>query len=342
MVINYIMVNVQATWMKCGGLVVACTFDHLIADAYSANMFLVSWAEMAHPNRPTTSAQPCFRRSLLTPRHPPSIHPSIHQMFSTISDIAPPPEPKPKPEYDPITSRIYYVTSEQISHMQSLATSSAGDQRTKLESFSAFLWKMVGAAAAYAEGKEKVLTKMSVVVEGRKRLSNGDKNKEAIMGCYFGNVVSVPYKGIVAEELVEKPLSWVAEQVHEFLKIAMTKEHFLGLIDWVEVHRPAPAGSGWFPRVCYEGTEEEGPVFLVSSGQRFPGSKVDFGWGKPLFASYYFPMGKGYVMPMPSPRDNGDWLVFMHLPKGHLHFMESKAPLFFKPVSWDYLLDQQN
>ncbi|KAL2495202.1 HXXXD-type acyl-transferase family protein [Forsythia ovata] len=38
---------VQATQLKCGGLVVACTFSHQVADAYSANMFIVSWAEMA-------------------------------------------------------------------------------------------------------------------------------------------------------------------------------------------------------------------------------------------------------------------------------------------------------
>ena len=34
--------NMQAIELKCGGLVVACMFDHRIEDAYSANQFLVS------------------------------------------------------------------------------------------------------------------------------------------------------------------------------------------------------------------------------------------------------------------------------------------------------------
>ncbi|ERN12613.1 hypothetical protein AMTR_s00025p00227680 [Amborella trichopoda] len=33
---------VQLTKLKCGSIVVACTFDHRVADAYSANMFLIS------------------------------------------------------------------------------------------------------------------------------------------------------------------------------------------------------------------------------------------------------------------------------------------------------------
>ncbi|KAJ6989702.1 hypothetical protein D5086_014427 [Populus alba] len=64
------------------------------------------------------------------------------------------------------------------------------------------------------------------------------------------------------------------------------------------------------------GGEDDGPAFVVSSGQRFPVSKVDIGWGVPLFGSYHFPWGgtAGYVMHMPNPAGNGDWMVFMHAP----------------------------
>ncbi|CAI8585123.1 unnamed protein product [Vicia faba] len=335
---------VQTTWMKCGGLVVACTFDHRIADAYSANMFLVSWAEITRPHDnksliPTT--QPCFRRSLLTPRRPPSIHPSLYDMYVPVSELPPPPEAEFESEpTDPIISRIYYVTSEQLNNMQSLANSNnnSNSKRSKLESFSAFLWKMVAEASSTDNDNKNIVAKMGLVVDGRKRLSNDNKNKEETMSTYFGNVLSIPYGGRSAEELVEKPLSWVANQVHDFLEAAVTEEHFLGLIDWVEEHRPVPG----LARIYCGGTSgEDGPSFVVSSGQRFPESKIDFGWGKPVFGSYHFPWGgsAGYVMPMPSPKRNGDWLIYMHLPKGHLQFMEDHAPHFFRPLSWDYLLN---
>ncbi|KAK7387009.1 hypothetical protein VNO78_27450 [Psophocarpus tetragonolobus] len=320
---------VQVTSLKCGGIIVACTFDHRIADAYSANMFLVSWAEMAQPTKPNniaaaTFSRPCFRRSLLSPRRPAgSIHPSLHHMYSRISELPPPPATTP-------LSRIYYVTAEQLHRMQSLAAT-----RSKLECFSAFLWKMVARAASRdGNNGKRVVAKMGIVVDGRKRLGNGDKKNEAMMECYFGNVLSIPFGEKPVQELVEKPLGFLAEAVHKFLAATATEEHFLGLIDWVEAHRPVPGVA-----TIYCSNADEGPAFVVSSGQRFPEDKVDFGWGKVVFGSYHFPWGgeAGYVMPMPSPLGNGDWVVYMHLAKRQLEFIECEAAHVFRPLSWDYL-----
>ncbi|MED6218281.1 hypothetical protein PIB30_025372 [Stylosanthes scabra] len=339
---------VQATSLKCGGIVVACTFDHRIADAYSANMFLVSWANMAHPtrpNKPTTThhhhpwQKPCFRRSLLSPRRPGIIHRSLHNMYIPISKLPPP----PATTASPLLSRIYYVTAKQLQHMQSLASNNGGAKRTKLESFSAFLWKMVARAALRdINGKKVVIAKMGIVVDGRKMLadgssgSSGDEGRKSMMNSYFGNVLSIPFGAKLVEELVEKPLGWVANAVHEFLEVAVTDEHFLGLIDWVEAHRPV---LGLAKIYCSGADDNEGPAFVVSSGQRFPEEKVDFGWGKAVFGSYHFPWGgeAGYVMPMPSPLLNGDWVVYMHLVKQQLEIIESEASYFFKPLTWEYL-----
>ncbi|MED6179760.1 hypothetical protein PIB30_003975 [Stylosanthes scabra] len=346
---------VQATYFKCGGIIMACTFDHRIADAYSANMFLVSWAQIARPMKPAivaaTLSAPSFRRSLLIPRRPLRIHPSLDDMYVPISTQPPPLPPPSEPESDnsnSLISRIYYITADQLCRLQSLACSSSLDHiknRTKLESFSAFLWKMVAMAAASSSSAilsggsgKRLVAKMGVVVDGRKRLSYGNKNKESMMENYFGNVLSIPFGGKPVEDLVEKPLSWVAEVVHKFLETAVTEEHFLGLIDWVEEHRPTPA----LARIYSGQTTDVGPAFVVSSGQRFPQSKIDFGWGKPLLGSYHFPWGgdAGYVMPMLSPKGNGDWVVYMHLLKGHIDFIESKAAHVFKPLTWDYLNNQ--
>ncbi|XP_039052493.1 coniferyl alcohol acyltransferase-like [Hibiscus syriacus] len=321
------VLSVQATELRCGGTVVACTFDHRIADAYSANMFLVSWSEMARSK--SMSSVPSFRRSLMNPRYPGRIDVSLDRMYVPISSLPPPKRHLDQPT-DTLISRIYYVASEKLNDLQSLACSD-GYKRTKLESFSAFLWKMVALLAAKDGFK---FTKMGIVVDGRVRLGEGDEDKASLMSSYFGNVLSIPFGGQSVNDLIEKPLSWVANQVHDFLDQAVTKEHFLGLIDWVEAHRPEPALAK-----IYSNGSDEGPAFVVSSGQRFPVSKVDFGWGRPVFGSYHFPWGgdSGYVMPMPSPAREGDWVVYVHLFKRQLELIEAEAGNVLRPLAFDYL-----
>ncbi|KAK4587635.1 hypothetical protein RGQ29_018870 [Quercus rubra] len=283
---------VQATGFKCGGLVLACTFDHQIVDAYSAGMFLVSWAEIAQ-SKPFSSLptfnQPCANH---------------------------------------FENRICLVKADIINQLQSQA-STKESKRTKLESFSALLWKISAESA-----KNKGVSKLGIVVDGRLMLSFGDKEKTSLMSSYFGNVLSIPYDSKKIDELIEKPLSWVANEVHGFLEGAKTKEHFLDLIDWVEAHRPVQSLAK-----VYSSGNKEGPALVVSSGQHFPISKVDFGWGKSAFGSFYFPWGgnAGYVMPIPCPSGKGDWVVYMHMLKRELELIECEAAHVFKPCTSDCL-----
>ncbi|XP_019171465.1 PREDICTED: shikimate O-hydroxycinnamoyltransferase-like [Ipomoea nil] len=320
------VLSVQATELKCGGIVVAVKFDHRVADAYSANMFLVSWSEIAQAKQ--LSQLPCFRRSFLFPRRPAHYDLSLDNMYVPISSL------QPEAVEEPKISRIYCVAAEQIRELQSQANHYSADElkhprRTKLEAFCAFLWKTVASGKSRRNFKN---FKLGIVVDGRTRLSIGDENKAKFLQGYFGNVLSFPFEEKTIKELREKPLSWVASAVHEFLEEALTGDHFLGLIDWVEAHRPEPA----IPKVhdCVDGA-----ALVVSSGQRFPVRKIDFGWGKPAFGSYHFPWGgqSGYVMPMPSPKGNGDWIVYMHLQKEKVELIETYASHVFKPFTSDHL-----
>ena len=80
----------QVTELKCDGIVVACAFDHRVADAYSTNMLLVSWAEIAR-SKPLSMA-PSFRRSLLNQIRPGRIDPSLFEMYVPIPSLPPPEE----------------------------------------------------------------------------------------------------------------------------------------------------------------------------------------------------------------------------------------------------------
>lgn len=166
------------------------------------------------------------------------------------------------------------------------------------------------------------------------RFPTGGDGADYFMQNYFGNVLSVPYGEETVGKLKAMELSQVANVVHECVAEATKEEHFLGLIDWVESRRPEPAIVKVY---CKEDTDEAAVV--VSSGQQFPATRVDFGWGPPGFGSYHFPWGgqTGYVMPMPSTSREGDWIVYMHLLGKHLDLVESKAAHVFKPLSPSYL-----
>lgn len=311
---------VQVTELKCGGLFIGCTFDHRATDAHSANMFLTAWAEIAQAK--PIKLLPSFRRSLFNPRRPPQPHKSLDKIYAPLLSMPPPPSAD---DHDCLTSRIYYVTSNEIERLQSEATYN-GTRKSKIESFSAFLWKAI---AGGGDDRSKTV-KLGVVVDGRARLSGETTSLE----CYFGNVLSIPYVEASVGELQTTSLKGVADIVHECVAAASTAEHFLALIDWVELRRPKPA----VVKVYCKDENDEAAV-VVSSGQRFPVQKLDFGWGGPEFGSYQFPWGgeTGYVMPMPSTRGNGDWIVYMHLKKKHLDLVETRAAHVFKPLNCDYL-----
>ncbi|KAK4368350.1 hypothetical protein RND71_012142 [Anisodus tanguticus] len=309
---------VQVTQLTCGGIVVGCTFDHRVADAYSANLFLVSWSELAQ-SKPLTQL-PSFRRLSLFPRRPGYYDASIDDLYVPIPGL-----PTIKPETlnpnDQVISRIYYVSGDKIEHLQSLANchdqKGKKFQRSKLEETSSFKNFRFG-----------------IVVDGRTRLiSNGDNIRDKSLKGYFGNILSIPFGEKRIEELKEKPLNWIANVVHEFLEIAKTREHFLGLIDWVEAHRPEPSVAKIYA------TDGDGPAVVVSSGQYFPTKRINFGWGEPAFWSYHFPWaGKaGYVMPMPSPKGNGDWIVYMHLLKWQMELIEASSSQVLQPLTANYL-----
>nr|XP_043623009.1 coniferyl alcohol acyltransferase-like [Erigeron canadensis] len=324
---------VQVTELKYGGLVIGCTFDHRIADAYSINMFLTAWAEISQ-SKPV-SCPPSFRRSMLNPRHPPVLNTCYDNLFVPFSSLPPP--RSYLPAANPLISRIYYIEAKDINDLQSNSSLNGNPKKSKCVTFIAYLWKLI------AECDDGFNTcKMGVVVDGRERLDTVDFDKLSLsntkcfsMRNYFGNVLSIPYGEAKSSELKEMPLSLVANMVYEFVSPALSEEHFRGLIDWVELHRPEPAVAKIYTKM----EEDDGEAVVVSSGQRFPVESVDFGWGKPHFGSYHFPWGgqTGYVMPMPSAQKNGDWIVYMHLLEKHMDLVETKGKKIFKPLTQSYL-----
>ncbi|KAL6651346.1 hypothetical protein ACP70R_010271 [Stipagrostis hirtigluma subsp. patula] len=317
---------VQVTKFGCGGVVVGCTFDHRVCDAYSFNMFLVAWAAAARGGCAPPAA-PCFRRSLVAPRDPPPRAPStqalIDRLFSPRSAAPPPP---PAAVTACAVNRIYRIAAADIAALKA----SAGPGRTSLEAFTAHLWQLCARAAAAEASPRQRACCMGVVVDGRRRMC-----PDGAMAAYFGNVLTIPYGVIGSEDLHRMALAEVADDVHRWVAEAATGDHFRGLVDWVEALRPKPAAA----RAYLGGTGgSEAMACIVSSGMSFPVGKADFGTGLPAFASYHFPWpaGAGYVMPMPSARGDGDWVVYVHVAPEMAKVMEEE-PTVFKALDNSYV-----
>ncbi|KAI3709039.1 hypothetical protein L2E82_38750 [Cichorium intybus] len=316
--------SVQVTELRCGSMIMACSIDHRVGDGQSMNMFLVSLAEIAQM-KPITNI-PCFRTSILNPRKPPRYDTTVDSLYMPISFL-----PPPASFQDKLYSRIYYMTAESINQIQCEA-SSKERRRSKLQSFTAFLWKLL------AHGDDcnvSTTSRMGIVVNGRKFLDENSEKVPSLMENHFGNVLSIPYGTANNNVLKTMPLNKVADEVHKFLVEATKEEHFRGLIDWVELHRPEPAVA----KIYFGLKEIEGEATVVSSGQGLPITDLDFGWGKPDFGSYHFPWGSqsGYLTTMPSARKNGDWVIYMHLKQKDLDLIESMAPHVLTPLNHSHL-----
>ncbi|XP_022736356.1 anthranilate N-benzoyltransferase protein 1 [Durio zibethinus] len=282
-------VQVQVTSYTCGGVSITFTFDHALGDASAFGMFLSSWSQVAQ-NMPI-SCIPDLGRNL-RPRLPPTYHPCLDETFvkCTLEEI------RNIPKTNILLKRLYYVEASSINKLQSLA-SAYGNKRTKIEAFSAYIWKTMATTIDKSHAK----CKMGWLVDGRGRL-NGDHGS---MSNYIGNVLSVAIEEASIVEIKQGSISDVANNVHEAISKVTNQAYFLDLIDWIECHKPGLM----LPKVVLG---REGPALVLSSGRRFPVAELDFGFGSPVLgtvSSIIEKSGVGYMNQRPSAKGDGSWVI---------------------------------
>ncbi|GKB81668.1 shikimate O-hydroxycinnamoyltransferase-like protein [Tanacetum coccineum] len=205
---------IQVTMLKCGAMVIASLYDHRVADGYSTNLFATSWANITRCEPP--SILPYFFP--LNARQPTHYTSPVANMFIPLSNL-PSPESDPKlgsdMDLESLTNRMYYIKGDQIKNLQ-LLSSQNGHRRSKIESFTSFLWK---SAASFLEdsGHAGYMCNIAVPIDGRMRLSEGEGvEKQKLLAGRLGNIISMPFKGIQSKhrrilgELVGKMESYIS------------------------------------------------------------------------------------------------------------------------------------
>ncbi|KAA8527989.1 hypothetical protein F0562_035142 [Nyssa sinensis] len=309
--------QIQVTRYTCGGISITFTFDHALADASAFGKFLVTWSEIAI-NKPI-SCIPDHRRYLRA-RSPPTYDPSLDKTFvtCTMEDII------NMPTTNILLKRLYHIDVSSINRLQRLACID-GSKRTKIEAFSAYIWKIM----VRAIGESHKHCKMGWLIDGRTRMCK-DQN---LMSNYIGNVLSLGFGEASVVELKEGSISDVARIVQNAISQVTNEAHFLDLIDWIECHRP---GLMLSKIVLGRG----GPAVVVSSGRRFPVAELDFGFGSPVLGtvcSTIERIGVGYINQRQSARGDGSWTVSAILWPELAAAIESDSDHVFQPMYANHL-----
>ncbi|KAK9102797.1 hypothetical protein Sjap_020051 [Stephania japonica] len=308
--------RIQVTSFNCGGFSIAWSIDHALADATSFVMFLASWSEIVQTK--ALSMPPDHRRSIIRPRSPLKFSPSIDNTFIkfTIEDVV---NMVPMTGYDISLKRMFFIQGSHLNRLQQQA-SKGGRRATKIEAFSAYLWKIL--AESIKESDDIQSCKMGWLVEGRRWMVSQNVTN------LFGNLLSMAVGEADIQELKQAKMSQIASIAHDAIAEASSDEHFTNLIDWVEFNRP-----GMFLAKILAGFE--GPAIVISSALGLPVKQMDFGFGSPVFGTQYTTiarLGAGYVGTQPTGLGDGSWLVFTILWPELVKALETDPNHVFKPV----------
>ncbi|KAL2236172.1 shikimate O-hydroxycinnamoyltransferase [Sesamum indicum] len=310
-------VQVQITNYIRGGISMTFTFDHALGDATAFSKFLVTWSEIAM--KKPISCSPDHSRSLRA-RFPPTYDPSLDEEFvsCTMEEIC------NIPAISILLKRLYYIDESSINRLQRLASAN-GNKRTKIEAFSAYIWKVM----ANAIDKNHEFCKIGWLVDGRSRLSKCQNS----MSNYIGNVLSLAFGESNVADLKKGSIAGIADIIHKAISTVTNEAHFRNLIDWVECHRPGLMIS---KNVLGLG----GPALVISSGRRFPVAELDFGFGNPVLgtvSSTIEGLGVGYINQRQSAGADGSWTVSAILWPEMVEALESDPNHIFQPMNLNHI-----
>nr|CAB3481082.1 unnamed protein product [Digitaria exilis] len=110
-----IMMAIQVTFLKCGGVALGVALHHAAIDGISAFHFLRTWASISRDgDRAAMEMElPCHDRILLRPRSPPAVHPNTLSAFCPNLTVH-------EPSSGPNASEVFTVTSDQLASLKHL------------------------------------------------------------------------------------------------------------------------------------------------------------------------------------------------------------------------------
>lgn len=247
----------QATRLRCGGMILCTAISHSLIDGIGTGQFLQAWAHIASkPNSPLPIL-PFHDRHMLKPRTPLQIITSGHSEFNCPASQHPASSPLLDQflrceELVPVSVTF---TPSQILQLKKLCIPSL--KCTSFEALAAHVWRSWAAAL---DLPFSLRVKLLFSVNARNRLS-----PELPKG-FYGNGFVLGCAESTAGELVGSNERYGVELVKE-AKESVTDERVRSLIDLIEEKRGGPDLSA---------------SLVISQWSKLGLEELDFGGGRPL------------------------------------------------------------
>ncbi|XP_061348439.1 benzyl alcohol O-benzoyltransferase-like [Gastrolobium bilobum] len=265
-IINYPLLVIQVTRLKCGGFIVATRINHTMSDGAGIRQFMNCMVEMARGAR-KPSIQPVWCRELLMARDPPRVT-CNHREFEHVA-------PDTINSYeDDIVHRSFFFGPTEIAAIRRFVPLHL-PYCTKFEVITACFW-CCRTKALQLEPEEEV--RFMCIINARARFN------PPLPEGYYGNAFAYPAAVTTSRklsfgyalELIKKVKAEVTEEyMHSVADLMVNKDRCLFTI----------------VRSC-----------IVSDLTRFGLREVDFGWGKAVYGGVakggagLFP-GASYLIP---------------------------------------------
>ncbi|CAM6128488.1 unnamed protein product [Calypogeia fissa] len=259
----------QVTRFRCGGLVVAVTFNHMLADGRSLLQFLTAWSDFSRTG--TTDMIIDHNRAAIQGENP----------ISSPSDAF-----DNAPTTNPWKTKSYEVRASVIESLKREVNKSGdGAYVSTMDCIYAHMLKSVSSLPFSIIGGKEI--GMLNVIDGRTRFYDPP------VPNLLGNVVTnMRAPKIKTNELLNMPLSIIATKIRD--KVATTKRE-----TWLSPERVGEAMDAFVNKNIV--------TWGQTCWSSFPMYSVDFGFGTPFFApglntkiSLFNMCGSTYVGP-PTP-----------------------------------------
>ncbi|XP_078150593.1 hydroxycinnamoyltransferase 4-like [Carex rostrata] len=277
-----LMLMLQVTYLKCGGVVLGSATNHVLVDGQSAFHFFQTWASIARGDLDSMII-PSFDNTPLVARSPPSItfdHPEYEN-----AQLKHPSTPMSR-----VTSK-FNLSNKEVSSLKSQC------KEERVSTFcvvAALFWKCYCIARELPPGTE---TRLLFSGDIRNRVHPPLPEK------FFGNAVIRRSAIAQVSKIISNPIQIVANTVKAAID-GITDEYIRSFIDYVEVIKDKGLS------LVKELPKSD---LRIASLSGMPVYDADFGWGAPQLMTMAEVNGNSVVYIISEPGKDGGLAAFVSL-----------------------------